>query len=91
MDAAVSADHLGGDILPALLNGLPDAGNKHAVAGLVVKGGIPVQREGQDAPVDAIAAVALGGELVADVGEADRKSTRLNSSHNNQSRMPSSA
>ena len=25
------------------------------------------------------------------VGEGDRKSTRLNSSHNNQSRMPSSA
>ena len=59
VDAAVSADHLGGDILPALLDGLADAGNKHAVAGLVVKGGIPVQREGQDAPVDAIAAERL--------------------------------
>ena len=30
------------------------------------------------------------GEFVAIVG-IDRKSTRLNSSHNNQSRMPSSA
>ena len=30
-------------------------------------------------------------EMVATYGAEDRKSTRLNSSHNNQSRMPSSA
>ena len=33
----------------------------------------------------------LGGELTASVDGVDRKSTRLNSSHANESRMPSSA
>ena len=32
-----------------------------------------------------------GGTTPATLFEVDRKSTRLNSSHNNQSRMPSSA
>ena len=36
------------------------------------------------------AARVRGGEIV-DTVSTDRKSTRLNSSHNNQSRMPSSA
>ena len=35
--------------------------------------------------------VHIDGFLFADGGSVDRKSTRLNSSHNNQSRMPSSA
>ena len=35
--------------------------------------------------------VNVGVNLVRMLGQADRKSTRLNSSHNNQSRMPSSA
>ena len=30
-------------------------------------------------------------EIVSDLDESDRKSTRLNSSHSSQSRMPSSA
>ena len=34
---------------------------------------------------------ALAGELAAVLGAADRKSTRLNSSHSRASRMPSSA
>ena len=42
----------------------------------------------------AVAAARLGAQtaFISKVGaDADRKSTRLNSSHNNQSRMPSSA
>ena len=35
--------------------------------------------------------MARGGEELHDLGEADRKSTRLNSSHLRLSRMPSSA
>ena len=34
---------------------------------------------------------AVGGMTVMGLWEADRKSTRLNSSHSQQSRMPSSA
>ena len=33
----------------------------------------------------------IGANALAAVGSADRKSTRLNSSHDRQSRMPSSA
>ena len=35
--------------------------------------------------------VPTGKQIERDFGIPDRKSTRLNSSHNNQSRMPSSA
>ena len=70
LHAAVCQQDLGGDVLTAAFNGLPDAGNEHAVPRLVVKGRILVQGKGQDAPVDAVGAVALGGELVADGSEA---------------------
>ena len=35
--------------------------------------------------------VSLDGETITDAAQVDRKSTRLNSSHSQQSRMPSSA
>ena len=45
----------------------------------------------RDRRLGAIIATDLGLPASAVVVEADRKSTRLNSSHNGQSRMPSSA
>ncbi len=67
---AVRPDDPSRDILNAVLNGLADAGDEHTVAGGVVKGRVRVQREGQDSPVDAVGAIPLGGELIADVGKA---------------------
>ena len=69
---------------------------------LVIAGGlgafIGVEREvrGYPAGIRTIALVALGSALFTDVsqyfgGGEDRKSTRLNSSHIQKSRMPSSA
>ena len=67
---AVLADNLGGDVLPALLHRLADVGHEHAIAAFIVEGRVLIHGEGQDAPVDAVAAVALGGELIADIGKA---------------------
>ena len=39
----------------------------------------------------ALKRIACLSMLLDHIGASDRKSTRLNSSHNNQSRMPSSA
>ena len=41
--------------------------------------------------IDGLKLVAHRGESIASIGIEDRKSTRLNSSHKVQSRMPSSA
>ena len=45
----------------------------------------------QDARLTPAQLAAMLGETEEDVAAADRKSTRLNSSHLEQSRMPSSA
>ena len=68
--AAVAGDDFGINLFLAAKDGLADAGDGNVVAGLKVKGGIRVDGERDDTPVDAVAAVTLGGVLVADVGVA---------------------
>jgi predicted NBD/HSP70 family sugar kinase len=50
---------------------------------------VPTPQGDYRATVGAVA--SLVEQVEAELGEADRKSTRLNSSHNPASRMPSSA
>jgi hypothetical protein len=45
----------------------------------------------QNTPVATDRMLIWNGSPTLDVGKVDRKSTRLNSSHNSESRMPSSA
>src|SRR5699024_3240132 len=63
-------DNLGGDVLHTVGNGLVDTPDIDPVAVLVGELSSLGEGEGDDAPVDAVGAVALGGVLVADVGEA---------------------
>ena len=46
---------------------LPDAGDVHEVPGTQSKRS-PAAMEGQQTPVDAVGAIALGGKLIADIG-----------------------
>ena len=64
---AGAGDHLCIGLFRAAEDGFADAGNEDIVAGLVLEGSIRVDGEGNDAPVDAVAALALRGVLVADV------------------------
>ena len=75
-------------------------GATYGAAGGAAAGAIVGQIIGKDTKgtlIGAAAGAAIGGLAGAGVGrmmdnqEADRKSTRLNSSHSQQSRMPSSA
>ena len=67
------------------------AGDVGVVVAVVDQVGLDLV-EGVDAPVWAREVQTLYGLLVFGLGQAlDRKSTRLNSSHSQQSRMPSSA
>ena len=65
---AVGSDNLGINLLLAIDDGLTDAGNEYHVTGVVVELNIGSNGEGNDTPVDAVAAIALGSVLVADVG-----------------------
>ena len=65
---AVGSNHLGIDFLLTAEDGLTDAGNEYHVTGVVVEFNIGSDGEGNDTPVDTVAAIALGGVLVADVG-----------------------
>ena len=63
-----ASDDLGIDFLLAVDDGLAQAGHIDEVASLVVKLGLGIDGERHNATVDAVAAVALGGILIADVG-----------------------
>ena len=67
---AVGSDNLGIDFLLTVDDGLTDTGNEYHVTGVVVELNIGSDGEGNDTPVDAVAAIALGSVLVADVGVA---------------------
>ena len=61
-------------------------------AGVLSACGPAVPQLGKDSVEDVIGAMTLEEKARLVIGTGiDRKSTRLNSSHNNQSRMPSSA
>ena len=68
-DAAPGND-LSVDLLLAFENGLADSRDEDAIADLIIEGGLRGDSEGEDTPVDAVAAVALGRIFVADVGIA---------------------
>ena len=70
LHATALTDDLRGDGLGAGLDRLADAGHEHHVAVLIIELGAFREGEGQDAPVDAVAAVTLGGVLIAEVGVA---------------------
>ena len=61
LHGAVLADDLGGDGLNTVLHGGADGRDEDAIAHLILEGGVLVQGEGQNTPVDAVGAVALGG------------------------------
>ena len=66
---AVLTDHLGGNLFLSLDDCLTHLRDEDAVPRLIIKSRIRSQGKGQNAPVDAVAAVPFGGILVADVGK----------------------
>ena len=63
-------DEDGGEFLVASRYLLPDIGDEDEIPRGGVEGRAVRQRKGQHPPVDAVGAVALGGEVVADIGAA---------------------
>ena len=70
LHAATLADDLRRNGFGAGFNCLADAGYEHHIAVFIIELGAFRKGEGKDAPVDAVAAVALGGVLIAEVGIA---------------------
>ena len=80
--------------IPALAGKIAGSGNFDAVIclGAVIRGGTPHFDYVAAEVSKGVAAVALAADIPVTFGViTDRKSTRLNSSHNPLSRMPSSA
>ena len=70
LHGAVLTDDLGGNGLDSLLHGGADTGDEDTVTHLVLEGGVLVESEGENTPVDAVAAVALCCKFIADVCKA---------------------
>ena len=69
---AVGSDNLSVNLLFTANDSLADARNEYEVAWVVLKLGLGSDSERNDTPVDAVAAIALGCILVADVGVATK-------------------
>ena len=88
--------HLGGLARKLVIDGLLEEDTATEVFQESMNDGVPfvslvVSKKLADAGAVAQAAAEEFGTPLVDVSAVDRKSTRLNSSHSQQSRMPSSA
>ena len=68
LDRTVGTHHIGGDVLQVAIERGADTRHKDVVAHLKV--GLGLHLEGHHAPVHHVGAIALGGVLVDDVGQA---------------------
>ena len=81
-------------LVAAVLMGVASCADSKQAMTVTVTNPLALERTGEMVEVpmsDVVAKLKLADTAQIVVLDADRKSTRLNSSHNNQSRMPSSA